>query len=200
MYKIVGSPQSRLTRVSWMLQELGQEYEIIKAKPQSDTLHQYNPAKKGPVLLDGKTVIIDSAAICSYLADKHPDKNMSAKPGTPERGMLDSWMHFAQLDLEAPLWLKAKHKFILPEQQRLDVGDITAREFANAVKAMETRLGENQFALGNRFTCADVLLGHCGSWARNGKFEINSETVNNYFDRVLARDALARARAIEKEL
>ena len=201
MYKIVGSPGSRLIRVSWMLEELGQTYEIEKASPHSAELKKYNPGGKGPVLVDTysdeEIVVIDSAAICSYLADRHPEAHMSANPGTSDRAAIDSWLCFAQCDLEAPLWLKAKHKFILPEAMRLDVGAITAFEFDNAVAAMDARLGDNEFAIGNRFTAADVLLGHVGSWARNAKFEINSARVNAYLDRVLARPALAAARERE---
>jgi len=200
MYKLIGSPGSRLTRATWMLQELGEEYEIIVAKPHSDEIKKYNPSGKGPALADGEIVVIDSAAICTYLGDKHADKNMSAPPATAERASLDSWIHFSQNDLEAPLWLKARHTFILPEAMRLDVRDITRRDFAHAVTTMETRLGDNEFALGDRFTSADVLLGHTGSWARNAKFEIKSDTVNAYFDRVLSRPALARARAIENNM
>lgn len=200
MYKIVGSPRSRLTRVSWMLQELGQEYEIEKAKPQSAEIRAYNPAGKGPVLVDDNVTVIDSAAICLYLGDKHADMGLSAKPGTAERAELDSWVQFAQNDLDAPLWLKAKHSFIYPEEMRLNVREVTKLEFAQAIKAMDVRLGERQFALGNRFTTADVLLGHAGSWARGAKFEIESDRVNTYLDRVLAREALARARAYEKDL
>ncbi len=204
MYKIVGSPRSRLTRVSWMLEELGQAYEIVKASPHSAELKKYNPGGKGPVLVDSYSgediVIIDSAAICSYLADRHPEANMSADPGTSERAAIDSWLHFAQCDLEAPLWLKAKHKFILQEELRLDVSKITKFEFENAVAAMDARLGDNEFAIGSRFTAADILLGHAGNWARNAKFVINFERVNTYLDRVLARPALAAARENEAGL
>ena len=200
MYKIAGSPRSRLTRVSWMLQELGEEYEIIVAKPGTDELKRYNPAGKGPVLVDGDLHVIDSAAACTYLSDKHADKNLGAKAGTREGGLFASWMMFAQCDLEAPLWLKAKHTFILPEEMRLDVSAVTRAEFARAVDAMDARLGDASYALGERFTAVDVVLGHCGSWARNAKFDINSDRVNAYFDRVLARDALARAREIEKDM
>ena len=201
MYKIIGSPRSRLTRVSWILEELGQAYEIEKASPHSAELKKYNPGGKGPVLVDDSSgqdvIVIDSAAICSYLADCHPEVQMSADPGTSERAAIDSWLHFAQCDLEAPLWLKAKHKFILPEALRLDVSEITKFEFKNAIATMDARLGDNEFAIGDRFTSADVLLGHAGNWARNAKFEINSARVNAYLDRVLARPALAAAR--EKE-
>lgn len=201
--KIYGSPASRLTRVTWMCEEAGLPYKIVPAKPHSKQLYALNPAGKGPVLQDGDAVIVDSAAICLYLADKHakqsPDDHFSAEPGTAERGVLDSWMHFAQLDLEAPLWLKLKHKFLLVEELRADVSPVANHEFALAVKAMDARLGDGEFALGNRFTCADILLGHTGQWARGGKFPIESQRVNAYLDRVLSRPALAKAKEREAQ-
>ena len=57
------------------------------------------------------------------------------------------------------------------------------------------RLGDKPFALGDRFSAVDVLLGDMGNWARAGKFPIESERVNAYFDRVLSRPARARAQA-----
>ncbi len=198
--KIFGSPRSRLTRVSWMCQELGQAYEVIPTKPHTPEMRAVNPAGKGPVLVDGDVTVIDSAAICIYLADKNMEKNMSAAPATADRAALDSWMHFAQSDLEAPLWLKMKHTFILPDEYRADVNAVTKMEFKNAIGAMDVRLGDNQYAIGDRFTAADVVLGHTGSWARSAKFEIDSDRVNAYLDRVLIRDALARAREIEKDM
>lgn len=201
MYKIIGSPNSRLIRVSWTLEELAQDYQLELVAPQSAEIKKFNPAGKGPVLVDRRdgeeVVVIDSAAICTYLADRHPKANMSAPPGTRARAEIDSWLHFAQCDLEAPLWLKAKHKFILPPQLRLDVGAVTAFEFDRAVDAMDARLGDDEFALGDRFTSADILLAHAGNWARNAKFAIKSERVNAYLDRVLARPALAAARKRE---
>lgn len=198
--KLVGSPQSRLTRCSWMCQELGIPYEIVKVKPHTPELKALNPAGKGPVLVDGDVTVIDSAAICLYLGDKHADRGMSAKPGTTERAALDSWVMFAQLDLEGPLWLKLRHKLLLPEELRCDLKDNPKREFDAAIEAMEARLGDREFALGGRFTAADVLLGHCGQWARGGKFVVESDSVNAYFDRMLARPALARAKEIEKDI
>ena len=197
MYKAIGHPGSRLSRVTWMLEELEQPYEIVKTKQHSDTMRRYNPSGKMPALEDGDVVVTDSAAICIYLADKHPEKDMGADPGPAGRAAMDSWMHFAQSELEAPLWNKMRHKFILAEDLRADVSKATAHDFAREIMAFEAKLGNRQFALGDRFSEADVILGHCGQWARGGKFEIASDTVNAYFDRVLSRPALKRAR--EKE-
>ncbi len=198
MYKAVGSPGSRLTRVVWMLEELDQPYEIVKAKPHSEEMRKYNPSGKAPVLVDGELVLTDSAAICVYLGEKHGEKGMGST-SLAERARIDSWVHFAQSELEAPLWNKLKHRMLIPEELRVEVGPWTAWEFARDVKALERRLGANSFALGERFTAVDVILGHIGQWARGAKFAIDSEPVNAYLDRVLGRPAVGRARIREAE-
>lgn len=196
MYLAVGSPGSRLIRVTWMLEELGQPYRIVKAARDSEEMRRYHPSGKGPVLIDDGMIVTDSAAICAYLADKHPEKEMG--PKTPaERAHLNAWLFFAQSELEAPLWNRQKHASMLPQGERVDVGPWTTAEFNREINALESRLGESQYAMGNRFTAADVILGHCGQWARDSQFAITSERVNAYFNRVLARPALARARARE---
>lgn len=196
MYQAVGAPGSRMTRITWMLEELGQPYGIVKAKQHTETMIRYNPSGKVPALVDGDFVLTDSAAICFYLADKHAEKGMGGADAK-ERATLLSWLFFAQSELEAPLWNKLKHRLLLPQDQRAEVGAWTAAEFAREVATLEKRLGDGDYAMGGRFTAADVLLGHCGQWARGAKFEIRSDRVNAYFDRVLARPALARARAKE---
>jgi len=180
-----------------MLEELGQPYSILKAKQHTDEMRRYNPSGKAPALVDGDVVVTDSAAICAYLAEKHPEKGMA--PQTPaERAHLNAWLFFAQSELEAPLWNKLKHRMLLAEEERVDVGPWTTAEFTREIRALELRLGEHEYAMGDRFTAADVILGHCGQWARGARFDVASERVNAYFDRVLARPALARAKAREE--
>lgn len=196
MYQAIGSPGSRLTRVTWMLEELGQQYEIVKAKQHTPEMLRYNASGKGPVLDDDGVVVTDSAAICAYLADKHPEKRMGPE-NLAERAHLNAWLFFAQTELEAPLWNKLKHRMLLSEEERVDVGPWTSAEFTREIHSLDARLGEREFAMGDRFTAADVILGHCGQWARGARFDIDPPRVNAYFDRMLARPALARAKARE---
>ena len=195
MYKAAGSRGSRVSRVLWMLEELGEPYEFVEIKLRSPEAYALNPSGKAPALVDDELVITDSAAICVYLADKHADKGMGADAGLAGRAEMDSWMHFAQSEFEAPLWNKLRHRFLLPKDVRVDVGPAAAYDFANEVKTLEARLGGKTYALGDRFSAVDVMLGDMGGWARGGKFAIESEPVNAYFDRVLARPARARSQA-----
>ena len=199
MYLAIGSPGSRLTRVIWMLEELGQAYKIVKAKQHTETMLRYNPSGKSPALADGDTVITDSAAICGYLAEKHSEAGMGPEPSPAGRARFVSWMVYTQAEFEAPLWNKLRHKFILPGDCRANVSAATAHDFAEEVRTLERKLDGNPYALGEAFTAVDIILGHCGQWARGSRFEIASPVVNAYFDRVLSRPALARAQAAEKE-
>jgi glutathione S-transferase len=195
MYQAVGARGSRVSRVLWMLEELGAPYEFVEIGRRSPEAYALNPSGKVPVLIDGDLKITDSAAICVYLVDKHAEAGMGANPGLAGRAEMDSWMHFAQSEFEAPLWNKLRHRFLLPQELRADVGPATAYDFANEVRALDGRLGNNEFALGSRFSAVDVLLGDIGAWARGGRFRIESDRVNAYLDRVLSRPARARAQA-----
>ena len=196
MYQAVGSRGSRVSRVLWMLEELGEPYEFVPVKLHSPEMYALNPSGKAPALVDGDVVVTDSAAICIYLADKHGEREMGARAGIAGRAEMDSWMHFAQSEFEAPLWNKLRHRFLLPQEVRVDVGPAAAHDFANEVRTLERRLDGRAYALGDRFSAVDVMLGDMGAWARAGKFRIESDRVNAYFDRVLARPARARAQAV----
>jgi glutathione S-transferase len=192
MYTVIGHPASRAIRVIWMLEELGADYEINPAGPGSDEMKRVNPTGKAPALKDGDTLLIDSAAICQYLADKHGA--LTHKAGTPERGHQDSFTFFAMDDMEYPLWTEAKHRFLYPEKYRVPNMKETCRwEFGRAMQALEERFGEGPFVTGDQFTVPDLLLGHCAAWAKNIEFELPGGKVGDYFERVLARPARARA-------
>lgn len=195
MYKAIGSRGSRVSRVLWMLEELGEPYEFVEVKLRSPQAYALNPSGKVPILDDDGHLVTDSAAICVYLADKHGDRGMGSSPGLRGRAEMDSWMHFAQSEFEAPLWNKLRHRFLLPTEVRVDVGPAASHDFANEVKALEARLADRQFALGDRFSAVDVMLGDMGGWARAGRFKIESTTVNDYMDRLLSRPARQRSQA-----
>lgn len=199
MYQAVGAPGSRLTRVTWMLEELGEPYEIVRAKQYSDTMTRFNPTGKMPALVDGDLVLTDSAAICAYLGEKHADKGLGPNPGLAGRAEMMSWMLYALSEFEQPMWNKLKHRFLLPQEFRAEVAPWVGREFAAEVAALEAKLAGRPYALGERFSAVDVILGHCGQWARSGKFEVASPAVADYFERVLSRPALARAKQREQE-
>ena len=153
------------------------------------------------MLIDG-IKIIDSTAICVYLADKHPEGNLSFSPGSLKRAQLDSWIQFAINDLEAPLWVIAKHTFVLAENLRVpEILQLAEHEWQQTLTVMESRLGDNQYVMGDEFTVADILLGQIGGrWAKRRNMHIESIALNDYFDRVCNRPAILKALQYEQNL
>ena len=116
MYQLIGSPRTRAIRVIWMFEEIGVDYELVPAGPHTGDVNALNPSGKVPVLKVDGTAIIDSVAICQFLADRHGKFTYPA--GTIERALQDSWTHFAIDEIDGALWVNAKHGFILPEELR----------------------------------------------------------------------------------
>ncbi len=189
MYKIVGFPRTRAMRVMWLLEELGEAYEITPAMPQSEEVRAVNPSGKVPVLVDGDLVVTESVGICTYLADKHGKFTFPA--GAPERAMQDSFTQFAVDVLEGALWTAAKNSFILPEDIRVpEIKKVCKIEFADGLDLLGKRIGEGPYAMGETFTVADIILGHCAGWAISAKFDLPKEgPVYDYFKRLRERPA-----------
>ena len=197
MYKLIGSAQTRAFRVVWMLEELGLVYQHINASPQSEEVLALNPSGKIPALIVEGEAIIDSSAIVQYLADKH--KKFTYSPGTMERAQQDSFLHFANDEMDGTCWTAAKHSFALPEEFRLDgVIHGCKHDWKNAMATLETRLGDKQYVMGDQFTVPDIIIGHVAGWAKFAGFEWPTGKVSDYFGRLRTRPAFIKAIEIRK--
>ena len=204
MYELYGMPRTRSTRVVWALEELGLEYRIhsidlSKGAGQSAEFLKLNPAGKVPVLIDGELVLTESAAICAYLGDQHPQAELVPRPGTAERGQYDQWSHFMLAELEQPLWTIGKHKFAFPEERRVpEILAVVPWEFQRAAAVLNKRLAGREYLVGDRFTLVDILAAHTLLWARAFKVPHGIAGLDEYEQRICSRAAFTRAREREK--
>jgi glutathione S-transferase len=198
VYKVIGPLRTRAFRVVWMLNELGQSFTVDPVPPRDASIKSLNPSGKVPILLDGSDAIIDSVAICQYLADKHGQCTFRA--GTIERAHQDSFTQFAADDVESCLWTVSKHTFVLPEELRVPaVKEACRYDFDRAIQSLAKRLGSKNYVMGDTFTVADLLLGHCGGWAESIGWTVNDTTVANYISRVRMRPAFLKTIASRKQ-
>jgi len=197
MYTVIGAAQNRTFRVIWMLEEIGQPYQRIRAKQHTAEIKQHSALGKMPVLLDDGDAITDSMAIMTYLADKHGA--LTAGAGTIARAKQDALAFHILDDLESLVWTGARHGFILPEERRVpDIKDTLKWEWARNLKSVEVRF-KGPFLMGEEMTVPDILLTHVLNWGFGAKFPIESEVLLDYSKRMRARDAFQRAVASEKE-
>jgi glutathione S-transferase len=203
--KLYGYRNGRTLRALWALEEVGAAYEYVEV----DIMHgqgrepwflKINPGGKVPVLDDDGTVITESAAICMHLAEKYPESKLLPPAGTQARTASYKWISFILTELDTPLWTIAKHRFGLPKERRVPAVIETAGwEFRNAANLLAAGLGDRPHLLGPAFSVADILAGHTLLWAKSARLALNSESLEAYLERLLARDAAIRARALTKD-
>ncbi|QHQ36609.1 glutathione S-transferase family protein [Algicella marina] len=194
MYTVIGTPKSRALRVIWALEELEQEYEVRPANPQSEEAFLHNPLGKIPSLLIDDTVLTDSVAILTWLADRHG--SLTHPAGSLARAQQDAATQFAVCEIDAALWTKAKHAFVLPQDLRVEaVKKTAAAEFARAMEQLEARLGDKPFISGEILTVPDIIISHCAGWALSAKMELPKGPVGDYLRRLRKRPAMQRSLA-----
>ncbi|MEM6926579.1 MAG: glutathione S-transferase family protein [Myxococcota bacterium] len=194
-----GAP-SRATRVAWALEEAGADWSYVAAWPSDPRVRELHPLGKLPILVDGELVLTESLACCTYVADQHPDKGLTPAPGTIDRARYLQWGSFLVTELEQPLWTKAKHRRILPQPLRVDVGPAVEHDFNRAVTYLSGEIGDRMYLLGDRFTILDLIATHCLRWARSARFgELLPDNLAAYEAFHAQRPALARATAREAQ-
>ncbi|MFL5347868.1 MAG: glutathione S-transferase family protein [Hyalangium sp.] len=163
--KLYFNPQSRATRVRWMLEELGTPHELVPMdfnkgdhkKPEYMKLH---PMGSLPAVEDNGKSLFESAAIVMHLADKHPEKKLAPAPGTHERGEYYQWILFAMVEAEQPIVAILQHTRFLPEAERSAAAlEKATQRFKAVAAAIDARLKGREYLVGNAFTAADVVMG-----------------------------------------
>jgi glutathione S-transferase len=207
--KLYGMGQSRSFRALWALEESGLDYEYINTTLRTDN-SESNSAKhpsylelnvqgKVPTLVDADLVLTESFAIVNYIARNAPDSGLLPKVSTPAYARLDELTYFILAELEQPLWSKGKHMFALPEEVRIPAMFDTAKfEFDKAVRALDHLLSEteSEYAIGNSFCIADLLLAHTFNWAIRFEFDVPDRYIalrDKHYQRPAAQRAMAVA-------
>lgn len=199
--KLYYRPRTRAARPRWLLEELGVPYELVrlnakKGETQTPEYLKIHPHGGVPALDDGGHVLMESGAICMYLADKYSEKGLAPPIGTPERGLYYQWMFYTMATLEPPLIDITMHARFLPEDKRDPKVLEAAREKAKVVSRILTgALSGKEFIVGDHFTAADVLLGAALSWGHFFGLSEGFPEIQSYVARMTARPAFQRANA-----
>jgi glutathione S-transferase len=190
---------SRSSVALWMLEEVGEPYEIKLLNLKNGDARQpaylaINPMGKVPALKDGDVVITECAAICCYLADAYPKSGLSVPIGDPERGGYLKWLFFGPSCLE-PAMIDRSLKREGASRTMLGWGDYDT-VFDVVTKAIAT----GPYLLGDKFTAADVVIGSGLRWGTIFKLIPESAEISAYVSRLERRPALQRAAEKDTQL
>jgi glutathione S-transferase len=192
---------SRSSIVHWMLEELGQPYELQmvsfkKGENRQPAYLAVNPMGKVPALKHGDTVITEAAAICTYLADEFPQAGLNMPVGDPRRGTYLKWLFFGPSCVEPAITERAFPRKEPPARSALGFGD-----FDTVVDVLaKAAAAASPYLLGNKFTAADVIIGSGLRWGTMFKLLPDRAEFKPYLATLAERPALRRATEKDAEL
>jgi len=179
---------TRSLRARWTLLELDVAFNSVAGPGVigSPAVRAISPSGKVPALLDDSRPLFESAAICTWLADSHPQRNLIAPSGTWERALHEQWVAFCLAELEAHLWSTQRNSFLYPEPQRVEaVLEQNALEGRKSLEILDAHLAGTPFLVGGRFTVADIIVGFAVDWARKLGWARDLANLLAYDDRLL---------------
>lgn len=204
---------SRSQRVLWLLEELGQPYEIVRYERDPATmlapasLKAVHPLGKSPVVVtDEGLVLAESGAILETLAERYGHGRLAPPAGTPEAARHRYWLHYAEGSAMPPLLLKLVFDriekspvpfFVKPIVKGI-AGKAKAAFIAPQIKThldfMEGELGKSKWFAGDEFSAADIQMSFAVEAARaRGGLDETRPRLMAFLERIHARPAYQRA-------
>ncbi|HEX8569604.1 MAG TPA: glutathione S-transferase [Caulobacteraceae bacterium] len=193
MLKLHYAPKTRAFRILWLVEELGQPYELVRHEMGEDDsgYRAIHPHGKFPAIEHDGVPVFESAAICAYLGDAFPAANLGPRIGDPLRGpYLSALAYYAGVIEPAAMSAFKKWEF-----DRRQAGWVQWPEVEAYIRRT---LSAGDYVLGDRFSAADVLMGSAVQVVGFGAGLMAKEPpYTPYLERLAARPAFQRAREIE---
>lgn len=191
-------PYSRAANVVWMLEELGVPYvlhhvDILAGEQKKPDIVSLNRMGKLPVLVDGDTVVSESAAIGLYLADRYSLGNLAPALEDPPRGPYLRWSLFAPSVIEPGAYAKSSG-------WECKASTVGWGDYASMLDSIEAAVTPGPFVLGERFSMADVIFGGTVRYMLRFKMLEPRQAFVAYTERLDARPASRAAETRNAEI
>ncbi len=166
MLRLYHSPQTRSTRIVWLLEELGIRSKVdieivsiarLNTSTQEDPRNPH-PDGKVPVLQHNTACIMESAAIVLYLTDLFPDTELGRKIDDQQRGEYLTWLHYYGGVIEPVLTVH------FSTMQPDDLFRSSFRGFDEMSQRLTKQLEKNKYLLGSNFSAIDLLIAAPFIW------------------------------------
>ncbi len=197
--KLHFAPNSRASRISWLLEELELPYELnaMAFHPKdlkSDEHRDRHPLGRIPVLEDGDVTIYESGAIVEYILERHKNGGLKPAVDDPNFPYYLQWFHYCEGMVMPPVNTIVVHTLLLPpDRQDETVREQAKRLLTKAWGPVNEALEGKDYLIGN-FSGADIMLGHAAFMSnRLGCVPDEMTHLKAYVQRITERPAFDKA-------
>ncbi|HME90470.1 MAG TPA: glutathione S-transferase family protein [Myxococcaceae bacterium] len=175
-YIVYGSPGSGSVPVEAALTLIGAPYEVIGETVLRDVarnpeVFKVNPLGQVPALvLPGGEVMTESAAILSWLADRHPDAGLAPSPMDERRPAFLRWMAYVSSAIYALAWVRGDPMRLVSDERQAEVVlDRIANRRADCWRWMNAQMEPRRFLLGDELGVLDLYVATVSRWSPRRK-------------------------------
>lgn len=198
MLTLYHTPESRSSRVIWLLEELGLDYQLVHCEIQlsdgsgSPDPKNPHPEKRVPALQHEGQLVTEQSAVALYLTDAFPAKGLGIQIGDPRRAAYLSWLVFYASEVD-PLYTTRKY-------YRDRLHPKTVKDSHRVVNRVTEALSKGPYLLGDKFTAADILVSGPLDWslAWDPDYVSKNTLVMDWLKRLAERPAAQRALALDE--
>jgi glutathione S-transferase len=201
---------SRSQRILWLLEELGEPYEVRryardpKSRLAPPELLAVHPLGKSPVITADGRVVAETGAIVEYLIDRYGNGRLRPAQGTDEQLAYTYWLHFAEGSAMPPATMKLVFD-MLPARAPLLIRPIAAMlgkavdaqylapTIAKQMAFIEETLARAPWLAGSAFTAADIMMSFPLEAAKIRTGLIGYPRILSWLTTIHARPAYGRA-------
>ncbi|MES2046052.1 MAG: glutathione S-transferase family protein [Pseudomonadota bacterium] len=194
MITLYHAPQSRSSRMIWLLEEIGAPYRIEQVsifRPMTGTGApdpvNPHPDKQVPAIVHGDDLVAESIGIVLYLVDAFPEAGLGPVAGQPGRGDYLTWVSWYAASMEPAMFAAMGDE--------LGTSPLKQRGYDAVVRRLEGALSRGPYMMGETFSAVDLLVASAINFARRVFPE--SAALDAYVARCTARPAAVRAAGLD---
>ncbi|MCY0990947.1 glutathione S-transferase family protein [Nannocystis sp. ILAH1] len=198
MLRLYYSAMTSAFRCRWTLEETGLAHEVVhlslaRAEHKSAEYLKIHPLGSVPALVDGDQVVLESAAICMYIAEKDPERRLVPPEGSIARAHYYQWIFFSMTNIDSMVHGPYLRAFPRPPELRSTAAtDDERAALRRYLNLLDDRLAAG-WVLGQHFTTADIILGGLLEWADVCGLLRDAGPAEGYLARLRERPAFRRA-------
>jgi glutathione S-transferase len=153
---------SRSQRILWLMEELGEPYEIIHytrhpetqmAPPEMKALH---PLGSGPLISDKGQIFAESGAIIEYILRHYGKGRLQPAPESADYDRYIQWMHYAEGSAMTPLLMVLYARYHDVAESTLMSSSM--RDTKRHLGYINAALAGRDFVVGDSITGADMQM------------------------------------------
>lgn len=164
MYKLFYYPRNASWAPHMLLAEMQLDYELIlvdrKTEAQKNPEYlKLNPTGRIPTLVFDGQIIYESAAICLFLCERHPEKNLIPEIGTLARARFYQWLFYLNASLQPELMVYFyPQKYTVATSGYEDIKQAQELRVTQMFALINQELEGKEFLLGDHISACDFVL------------------------------------------